>query len=188
MPSVREQEAQKIERGRDRREYFRANTRIPFRYRKVDPEDVEEVANRIRAGSDSHPGNLDPALASWLDRLERKLDRVLAAVGACEFGPLGAEDARTISLSGCGMAFPCQEQLPRGAALLLEFDLSGTRMHRVSVLGEVVYTRPDEAGGASQTAVRFNVIHETDRDAIVRHVLDVQRRDIQLRSAGEDDF
>ena len=66
----------------------------------------------------------------------------------------------------------------RGDLLRVELDLPGPPMHQVVCVAKVVEAKPKE----SQTTLRFEVLHEDDRRAIVAHTLSVQRRELRVRS------
>ena len=189
MAAIRGQEARQESHVPDQREYYRVVTCIPFRYRRPDPDEIDELVVRIETRSDPDFAKIDPALSGWLDRIERKLECVLAHLEACDSPPLRDQDTREVSLSGSGMRFLCEDEIPPGTEVLLEFELPGTPAHRVSCLGRVVDpSSPGETSdGKNQTAVEFCAIREIDRDAIVRHALEIQRRDLQLRNSSESD-
>ena len=67
--------------GAERRAFFRVLTRIPVQCRRITPPEAEALAREIRERRAPQPLRIDEALAAWLDRIERKLDRVLVHMG-----------------------------------------------------------------------------------------------------------
>jgi hypothetical protein len=170
-----------VELDDDKRSYFRVWTRVPLRARPVGPEEVEQLETEIRNRKAPPALPVDQHLAEWLDRIEAKLDRLLAHAGLGEGVPLVPDDEQDVLLSGGGMKFWSSRPYSPGTVLLLEFDLPTTPRHHVRTLARVVGNEPsrDDCEGYP-TAVTFHAIHEIDRDAVVGHSLAVERA--QLRS------
>jgi hypothetical protein len=162
------------------RSYFRVRTRLPLRALPVGPDEVERLQVEIRSRGAPAAPPVDPHLAEWLDRIEGKLDRLLAEAGLGERRQLGPEDEQEVLLSGAGMKFQSSRSYPPAAMLLVEFELPTTPRYRVRALAQVVGQEPSRGEEGFPTAVAFQDIHEIDRDAVVGHTLAVER--MQLRS------
>jgi hypothetical protein len=168
------------EKGEEARSYFRVRTRVALKARPIGPEEVERLEAEIRSREAPAAPAVDPHLAEWLDRIEAKLDRLLAHTGLAEPMQLGPEDEQEVLLSGSGMRFRSARPYSPGTVLLLEFELPTTPRHRVRTLARVVEHDPSPDERDFSTAVAFHAIHEIDRDAVVGHALAVER--LQLRS------
>ena len=164
------------------REFFRVTTTIPLRATPVGPDDYHRNANEILSRIDPPLPDVDVALIGWLDRIERKLDRLLGHQGLTETKSLEASDRKSVELSGSGMSFSSDETNEPGNALLLEFELPETPIRVVRCMGRVVEETESLRG---RVGVAFETIRQSDRDAIVRYTLAVQRQQIRGRGAAE---
>ena len=159
-----------------RREYFRVRTRLAVQTRPIDPEEFEELSAQIRSREAPSPPAADKALAEWLERIESKLDRLLADAGLAEDGSLGPE--RDVWLSGSGIRFDTEQAYSTGTVLLVEIELPTTPRRVVRTLGRVVDSAATEQSDHA-AAIAFVAIHERDRDAVVSYTLAVQRAQIR---------
>ncbi len=164
-----------------RREYFRVHTRIAIRTRALEPAEVDRLRLDIGERKPRGEATLDPRLEQWLERIERKLDDIRAHLDPEVERPLGTADLRDIELSGSGLAWRETPVYPAETWVRADFELPGPRPHCVVALARSVERR---SGGDTEPpqAIAFEAIAETDRDAIVRHCLDVERRNIQVES------
>lgn len=167
--------------GSDKREYFRVQTRLRVGMRPVRKEEITALAAEIVHREPSPPAQIDPALSEWIGRIERKLDAILQRLGAAEEAGLlpGAEDV--VVLSGAGLLMPDRgKTVARGTTLLIELTLPELPMRRIRALCEIPRDHIDEDGGIP---LMFACIHESDRDAIIRHCLAVQRSELRRAAA-----
>ena len=167
----------------DKRAYFRVPTWLVVHCQVIDRTEAESLEVELLANAPLDPSELDPGLAAWLGRIEDKLDRLLAHLDPDSYASIASEDPQEVQLSGAGMLFEVKEEVPPEATLALEFALPGAPGRRVRCLAEIAEQQGQTPG---PLAVYFAVIHERDRDAIVRHVLEVQRGQIRARG-GEDE-
>lgn len=151
----------------NRRRAFRVAARLPIRHRRLS---AEQWAAEERSWRMPEPSALprDPALAAWLQRIEAKLDGLLAADGSAE-PPLGAEDVHDVDLSSVGVRLAAAEGLDAGDAVLVECLVPGRVPRPVRALARVVRAEDD------RVSLSFERIREADRDALVRFTQDVQR-------------
>lgn len=168
---------------REQREYFRVWSFLPIRARKTKPEERHALHTEISARRPETASRLDPELVAWLDRIECKLERLLAHMDLSDRPDFGPDDVQEVQISGSGILFTSETPGRKDDLLLVEFEVPGTPRRMVRCLGRVARAEP--AGeGLRQIAVGFDVIHESDRDAIVQHVLAVQRSDLSRRQDG----
>jgi hypothetical protein len=171
----------------ERRRYFRVWTRLVLRHRRVTPDERERIEAELRSRTPDPPWTGDPALGHWLARIESKLDRLLERLEAGR-GP-GSEfegvELRRVEISGSGLRFACAGALAPGDDVLVEIWIPGAAARRVRSLARVVRNvEPERPGASPSVALAFRVLAEEDRDAIVRHSLEVQRLE---RRAGVED-
>jgi len=167
----------------DRRGYFRVQTRLRIGLRPVAAAEIEPLRRDILQREPLVRPRLDPGLADWLTRIEEKLDRLLGQAGLASPGIPRREECSVV-ISGSGLLLPHAETPAEiGATLLLDFDLPLSPRHPVRCLAVVAANRP-EPHGHYAIALGFCCIHEEDRDAIVRHALIVERRELGQRPSG----
>jgi hypothetical protein len=164
---------------RDKREYFRVSTQLRVGLRVVKPEEVAALAADIVHREPSPPARIDPELAQWIGRIERKLDVILSRLGAAPEAGILPGGEELITLSGGGLLLPPQRKpVKRGTTLLVELSVPEVPMRRIRALCSVAR----DLGEDESMPLTFSCIHESDRDAIIRHCLAVQRS--ELRRAG----
>jgi hypothetical protein len=159
-------------RATDRRGYFRMHTRLRVGLRAATSGEVEALRGEILLRDPPLRPHLDPALAEWLGRIEEKLDALLEHAGLASGGALRKEE-RSVVLSGGGILLPSVAlSTAPGATFLLELELPLLPRHTVRCLAQVTGASADR----DALALRFDTIHESDRDAIVRLALMIERR------------
>ncbi len=157
-----------------RRRAFRVEARLPIRHRRLSPEEADCRARELAASPSPTPWTGDPALAERLDRIERKVDRLLAQLGIAEARPLSEEDLQDVDLSSTGVRLRSFEPIEPGDDVWVECLVPGDSVRHVRALARAV--RTDEAeGSACSAALEFRVLADRDRDALVRFTQDVQR-------------
>lgn len=170
--------------GSDPRVYYRVATRLPVRARRATPADLDAFEQRIALGGDDPWSELTPAMAAWVLHLDRKLERVLSYLDPAVPRPVDRSDVQEVVISGGGMLLPWPgEPLPPETDVLVELLLPGAPPRPVEIVASVVDVRTAPDGGPPGLALRFRLIDESDRDAIVRLVYRVQLA--ELRARGE---
>jgi hypothetical protein len=189
----------------DRRGYFRIEDALSLSYHQVPPEEVQERLQRLEQGLESHftvvsslaavtqemAGVLhkieleSPEVADYLASLDRKLElmaRALLSAG----NELVETPAQPVNLSASGMAFNAAEAVPEGTLLELRLLLLPS-FTGILTYGEVVGCEPRApAEDEFPYCIRVNFSHmrESDRDVLIRHV--IQRQTRMLRKLREE--
>ncbi len=195
----------------ERRQMARVRTSASFTYEIIPAERVNIVAEEIRAAGDDLGDQGIQAERIWhnagddlLERIEdefarlthqiaelnAKLDFLVSrAEGSTE--KRSARRYREIEdFSGSGLSFLESMELPLGAILRIDIELSRFPRQMAHCLGEVVRCTPRHAPGEQKASefnigVHFTVINEDNREAIIRCIFRAQRR--QLRSRREQE-
>ncbi len=169
--------------GTERRAYYRIETCLPIRVLRGDPSACERLRREIEASvRETTLAAVDAPLEARLARIEEKLDRLLAQVGGGE-PPLGREDLASVRLSGSGLACRVSGRPRPGEEVVVEMLLPGGAPEPVRAVARVVSAEPAAEGG-SRAALAFTAIDELDREAIVRYVSAVQRRERRREAEG----
>ncbi|MDQ2695447.1 MAG: PilZ domain-containing protein [Pseudomonadota bacterium] len=181
--------------GIDRRTFFRIDDQVALTYRRLadgDPEcALQELQQRVTdsfnlaaafAGIGQETRLLHqqisqelPSVALYLDALERKLE-VLAQIVLRRNADAGEKDIRPVNLSAGGMEFQTGEILPPGSLLELRFVVFPS--HVAIAAGARVARCDADAGPGGErlwhVGVEFLYLRESDRQFLVRHVLNRQ--------------
>ncbi|MCP3983628.1 MAG: hypothetical protein GY723_04525 [bacterium] len=171
-------------RGADKRSYYRVHTFLPVRCRRIADSELEGLSTDIMVREASEVSKVDPGLAEWLDRIEGKLDLLLERFETEADVWTTAQGALEVTISGSGIQLPVCEEIPIEADVLLEVTLPGIPKHMVRCIARVAECEVD----AKQVTIGagFTVIAECDRDAIIAHVLEIQRSELRQRVASEE--
>ena len=170
--------------GSDKRSYYRVSSFLPVRCRRVRPSELPGLTSEIQTREAPDVSKVDPGLAEWLDRVETKLDRILVRYETEEESWMTSEGALEVTLSGSGIRFPVCEEVALDSDVLMEITIPGTPKHMVRCIGRVAEC---EAEGKSVTvAAGFRVIAECDRDAVIAHVLEIQRSELRRRATSDE--
>lgn len=164
------------------RDYFRVKTRLRLRSRRAAADDISLLEHEILEGAALRDPDLDPAVASVLARMEAKLDRILAHLGLPHGGALIDVEHQEVMLSGSGMHCALSHPASTGDVLVLEFELPGAPPRVVRGLATVRALRRDPSEDFGPVVLEFRTLRLEDRDAVVQHTLEVQRRELRERA------
>jgi hypothetical protein len=168
-------------RPENRRSFYRIEARLPVRLTALDPGEAAAVALELTTSRETGLDIEDLALRAAFQRLERKLELVLAHLDRGRPQPLTRAASKRIDLSASGVAVEDAEDSELGDEVLIEFQLPGDPPRHVRAIGHVAGERSGSARGKITRAFAFDVIAEQDREAIVRFSHDVQRRELRKR-------
>jgi hypothetical protein len=164
----------------EKREYFRVHTQLRVGMRSVARGELDAVAAGIVHREPSPPARIDPELAQWIGRIEHKLDVILTRLGAANEAGILPGATESVVLSGGGLLLPSNgKSFPHDTKLLIEFTLPETPMRRIRAICSVVRETNDDDG----IPLVFSCINESDRDAVIRHCLAVQRSELRRAEA-----
>jgi hypothetical protein len=186
-----------MEPRRERRDFFRVEGQVLLEYRKMESDEPGRFPPWFRVpvsvhghdpisphgtatvlGDEGPRGRILEGLVQRLQRIEEKLDALLAA----ETRPFQTEgeclEPCLVNISGSGMRFPTRERFRVGDRLEVTVILPITPHHPVRLAGEVVHVLDtghdgDQGPGARpfDTAVRFVSLSDPDRERIVRFTM-----------------
>jgi hypothetical protein len=178
------------------RAFPRAGVSFPFKYSVIFEKEAEELRSiylnmetKDRTGRSVDPpreeeaGTMAGAIMERLDRIEKKLDRILGEGAVAETRPAGSpmETAYARDISGAGIRMGSVQLLSLGWDLNIEIDTLEPYPLKISALGRVIRNLPDIEGSINESAFEFVGIHEEDRKAIGSFVHRRQRESARIR-------
>ncbi len=158
---------------RNKRLYRRVDVVIPFGFRPVERAMVD--AALVPEPAPLAEASDDPILAA-LERIERKVDRVLERLEWDDRSP--PMRSMSVNLSGAGVRFGSEWPLESGSCVDLALVLPGEPPMRMRAFGEVVRSRKvgRPSGGLFEIAVSFVTITARDRESIIRYTFQMTGR------------
>ena len=169
----------------ERRSYLRVAASFPLRFSVVGPDDAVQLKVAIEAPryggatrDDGQVAGVAPGLVARLDRIEAKLDAVLAKLGVQ--GNRRSVSLRQVAegdISGSGIRFSSSSEVAVGATIDLDLELPESPPVAIHALATVIRCDPSpgDAGGGWCVAAQFSALHDDDRAEIVRFTFDRQR-------------
>jgi c-di-GMP-binding flagellar brake protein YcgR len=156
----------------DKRLYRRVDVLIPFGFRPVGRGAVQSI---VQGETEAFQVSDDPVRAA-LDRIERKVDRMLARLESGDRTP--TVEPRRVNLSGSGVRFLSDDSLEEGQYLDLAMVLPGDSPVAIRAVGEVVRQRllARPSGAVYEIAVSFVDLAPADREAIIRYTFQATGR------------
>ena len=194
-------------RGVADRSYTRVPVSFPVRFMPVSKEEAEQLRkvyvqrpSRERGetvslaaphapSSQATPGTVSAAILSQLERIERKLDRLLStqAPGGDQGKEKSLEEAQCIDLSGSGILFTSKWAMGKGWFLKLVVDAPEPQGFSVVALGRVVRVDQEPNSNLYVTACQFDSIHEEDREELIAYIFKRHRELAQMRRGQDED-
>jgi len=191
-------------RGVADRSYTRVPVSFPIRFMPVSKEEAEKLRqayaqrpSRERgetvslappAAAQATPGTVSAAILSQLERIERKLDRLLNAqsAGPAQDKEKSLEEGQCTDLSGSGILFTSRWAMGKGWFLKLVVDVPEPQGFSVVALGRVVRVDQEPNGNLYVTACQFDSIHEEDREELIAYIFK-RHRELAQRRRGQDE-
>ncbi len=194
--------------GTQRRSYARVCGCFPMRYRLLSRQEYVKAQEEYRSRASAAVGDGLASANSWeasarymeewmpeirylarsLAELHRRMDLVidlLSPSGSSVGGPLKPTEVR---ISGTGIDFVAEEELPVGHYIELEMRLPVVLGETVVVLGRILRVKctsgPEGEGPSFRVAVEFTAIGERERDIIVQYVFSRQREELRDKRLG----
>jgi len=156
----------------DKRLYRRVDVLIPFGFRTIGRGAVEAF---VHAEPEPAAMSDDPVRAA-LERIERKVDRLLARVEAEDQVP--PVRPTPINLSGAGVRFPSDEPIEQGEFVDVVMVLPGDTQVKIRAFAEVVRQRlvARPSGAVYEIAASFLHLSPKDRETIIRYTFQANGR------------
>lgn len=164
------------------RSYYRIPTVLRVRCRLINASEAIALEGEILTREHVDTSHIEPALCEWLDRVEDKLDQILSHFQSEETSWITADDPLQVTLSGAGLRVPLIEPVPVGKDVLVEMTLPTIPKYVARAIGSVA--RCTVEGKDVEVALSFRIISESDRAAVVAHVLEIQRSELRRRAEG----
>ncbi len=188
----------------ERRRFYRIEDDVALKYRVVRKEELATAMSRAKEGYPDLVGvasafadmnvrmkhALDkcrqetPEVALFLEGLNEKLDTLIHLLALSEAG-LPDRPTHRVNLSASGIRFNAREGTPVGSALEVRLVFFPSFLCMTS-FGQVVRcarAKESAPGYPYDIALEFIYIRESDRELLVRHVL--QKESTTLRAARE---
>lgn len=185
-----------LHRDDERRHYFRLKDGLLLTYRHLAPDAVPALLDRLEnptddrftliatlAGISQETRQLNrqlqleaPLLSRYFNALERKLD-ILAQAILSETSA-NDQDTQEVCLSAGGLAFAVNEPLALETLLELRLVLLPAYVGIVAV-GKVIRCQASDGPLPYSVGVEFIHMRESDRECIVKHVLEKQSQHIR---------
>lgn len=167
------------------REYSRVEAYIPFECRMVSPEEkvhiYSEIAGNIASAELSsvpEKTEYDPVFGEWALILNSKLDTIIRLMTLQGEGFLGLP-FKCINISGGGMKFLLQQEIPIGEILEIKTMLAKRQSIALRIYGEVVKCEQAESG--YMISIRYVQMDDAVRDEIIHFVFEREREIIRER-------
>jgi c-di-GMP-binding flagellar brake protein YcgR len=189
----------------ERRAYFRIEDSLNLSYHEIPADVLQQRLQQLEQGVDTnftvlsslasisqqmggllHKIQVDsPDIARYLKALDQKIELLGRTLLATESN-LVEEHAYPVNLSASGMAFKSKDAVAAGSILELKLLLYPSLAGILAYAEVVDCVALEEADPGFSYCIRVNFSHlrETDRDLLIRHV--VQRQTDQLRKAREE--
>ncbi len=189
----------------ERRSFFRIEDYLNISFHPVSGEVLKERLQRLEEGVDTRFTVVSslaaisqqtatvlqkirmesPEIATYLEALDRKIELLGKTLLSTESN-LAEQHAYPVNLSASGMAFESHDSAEPGTILELKLLLYPS-LAGILAYGEVISCESltgAESGFSYCIRVNFTYIRESDRDLLIRHV--IQRQTNQLRKAREE--
>lgn len=167
------------------RAFFRVEARLAARCKKLEAWELEAIRREISGLRDGPRLDIDPRLSAWLERIEHKLEILLAYVTERRQGAPARAEVHEVVISGSGVLLETRERVAIDEEVLVEIPIPGARVQPLRALARVVRMQPGKAlSGGRGVALAFSTIDETDREAIVRFAHEVQRARLEAAGIG----
>ena len=156
----------------DKRLYRRVDVLIPFGFRTIGRGAVEASLH-----AEPEPVTVsDDPIQGVLERIERKVDRLLARLESEDQAP--AVRPTPINLSGAGVRFPSDDPIEQGEFVDVVMVLPGDSPVKIRAFAEVVRQRlvARPSGAVYEIAASFLHLAPKDREVIIRYTFQANGR------------
>lgn len=149
-------------------------------------ERYDAGAGEPQSASKEVPGSMASAIIDRLSAIEKKLDQLLGVTSSEEEGSgLAVETGHTRDISGAGIRLGTRVALGVGWGLNIMVKTIEPFPLDVTVLGRVVRILPHAEGSIYESACKFVVVNEEDREEINSFVFKRQRELARIRQLNQ---
>jgi hypothetical protein len=171
-----------VETG-NRREFCRIEVCIPFACRLVPPAQQKKIRSHISgssayAGHEALPEIKDPAIAEWLNLLNRKLDTLIRLL-TMEREGFYELPFECVNIGGGGLRFSSREKYRQGDMLEVKMMLSPMNPIALYVYATVSTVAEISPDGYYSTSVQFTQMDHAIQEEIIRFVFEQEREIIR---------
>ena len=182
-----------------RREFQRVSARLPLVYEEIDEKMVDSAyqkmlsemadVNDLEIEVDSYWRSDDLAarideqfhqMTRFMDQVNSKLEYLIALSEGRQTPRPAAHFTELTSISGAGISFFDQKALEVNTYLKLRIQLSRFPLREISCIGRVVRLGLTE-NGLNIMGVKFERIHDNDRERVFRFISRMERKKLRER-------
>ncbi len=191
----------------ERRNYYRLEDRVYMEFRLAEETELERYLTQQEEGPQPVSGaslQLDylsrqmapliasiraesPAIAQYLEHLDRKVDIVAGMVFFDRFhdeaGRYRCHSGNTLDISEGGASFLATQAFPVGCFLFCRLIIAGPQMG-IETFARVVYCENVDSGD-HRIGVEFPYINDYQRKLLSRYIFDRQREQIRRRQESD---
>jgi len=193
-----------LDRGDERRRFFRINDAIGVAYRRLSPEELDQGVVTVERGVSSDPqvllktldktiqtllplvGVKQPEMAQLLGAMDQKLNYLVGQLEVeSRLVERIAHRVHEVNISACGMALVIDEPIALGSVLALDLLLRPSEVH-IHTHGVVVacqLAERDQAEamqGTHYVRMEFRGMGVADQELLIQHI--VQRQSLLIRA------
>lgn len=184
----------------ERREYFRIDDEVVLEYRLINEDEVEPLVERIQArvpdrftaassfaATSRQMAHLmhkvqsqSPELARCLQAIDQKLN-LLAQLFVTEEIHIEEHPTQEVNLSAGGIAFRSQQEIAPGSLLEMRIVLFPSLIGILNISRVIHCERVNDSNRqfAWQIAATYEHLRESDRELLVRHVMNKETRHLR---------
>jgi hypothetical protein len=187
----------------EERDFVRIVTLLPLHYHSLTLSEYSWEKSRIlmdrqsrinpflqlmeRWGSQDEPsmrrGELERFIVTVLAAMNEKLAHILATINPSNPMALRFEAPQPVNISGSGVGLILEETFPLDTALILELLLPFAFPLIIKAIGRINRVEAVDADYQQwYIGTQFDVIHEEDREAIIRYIFREQRVALRARN------
>jgi PilZ domain len=187
----------------EERDFVRIDTLLPLHYHSLTLSEYSWEKSRIlmdrqsrinpflqlmeRWGSQDEPsmrrGELERFIVTVLAAMNEKLAHILATINPSNPMALRFEAPQPVNISGSGVGLILEETFPLDTALILELLLPFAFPLIIKAIGRINRVEAVDADYQQwYIGTQFDVIHEEDREAIIRYIFREQRVALRARN------
>ncbi len=184
----------------EKREFFRIDDKLAIEYRVIDKEEFARLRNIIRCDSsrmngasmEMHftgdslsrtPGKEHELFITYLKTIDKKLDMIINLLDGKKKGAAYNSLFTNVNISGSGIKFISDMPLEDGDLIELKIEIPFMTSPKIMTVGQIVrsvrLTSP--APGNCETAVKFLVINDHDRDLIISYMFAKEREELHKK-------